>query len=308
MSLISVAVEYLKKYGFREVFNKTICYTYQEILNKQDYKRVSTAQLTYGLNKGKRNEQVVVSLTSYPPRFENIGLCLKSLLLQSVKPDRIIVYLGSDTAVTNITEEMRSFEQYGIEYHIDTEKNLRSHKKYYYALQEFPDAVVVTADDDIIYPKTWLEKLLKMHEKYPYDICAWRVHKIEFDNRGFLKPYTDWRWQYRRSDFSRSDLVATGGAGAVYPSGALAHSAFDFEMIEKLCPNADDLWLKCMEILNGRKVVWVKNKQVMPYEILDEHNTGLNVANVAGGENDKQLKAVMNYYEIEDADFREVSD
>lgn len=308
MSLVSIAIEYLKRYGFGEVLEKTFCHTRESILNKRDYKRVSSAQLTYGLNKEIRSEQIIISLTSYPPRFKNIGLCLKSLLLQSVKPDRIIVYFGSDTTESDITEEMRDFEQYGIEYRIDKEKNLKSHKKYYYALQEFSDAVVVTADDDLIYPKYWLEKMLDVHEKYPNDVCAWRVHKMEFDSNGMLKPYADWRWQYRKSSVPRSDLVATGGAGAVYPPNSLLLDSFSVDLINKLCPNADDLWLRCMELLNNKKVVWVKNKQVMPYEIPDEQSIGLNVANVGGGENDKQLRALMDFYDIKDVCFREVSE
>ena len=308
MSIIKVAMKYLEMYGLGEVLNKTACYLENAVLNKLTLFLVKHSGYSFGLNQIPRKQKVIISLTSYPLRFCQLGLCLKSLLLQKVKPDRIIVYLGSDTTDGDITDEMRFLEQYGIEYHIDSEKNLRSHKKYYYSLQEFPKAIVVTADDDILYPRNWLKKLLEAHSKHPKAVCAWRVHKMEFCESGELMTYSDWRWQYRKSTKPRKDLVCTGGAGALYPPGALISESFNTDMIDRLCPNADDLWLKCMETMSGIKVVWVKNKQVMPPCTERQQETALNVVNVNGGMNDKQLKAVMEYYGLESADFKEGND
>ena len=44
-------------------------------------------------------------------------------------------------------------------------KDIGPHGKLIYALKEFPDAIVVTADDDMIYPKDWLEKLFESYKK-----------------------------------------------------------------------------------------------------------------------------------------------
>ena len=74
--------------------------------------KVKTTQLTYGLNKiEKREKQIIISLTSYPARFENIHLCLKSLLMQTVKPDKIILWFGSDTKTNDLTQKMLELEQ-----------------------------------------------------------------------------------------------------------------------------------------------------------------------------------------------------
>lgn len=85
-------------------------------------------------------------------------MCLKSLVSQAEKPDKIIVYLGNDTTENMITDEMHNFEKFGIEFRIDYEKNLMPHKKYYYAMQ---------ADDDIVYPRDWLRSLYQSYLKYP---------------------------------------------------------------------------------------------------------------------------------------------
>jgi hypothetical protein len=237
--------------------------------------KVKHTKYENGLSAKKREVPVIVSLTSFPPRFQDMNLCLKSLLLQKVKPDKIIVYLGSDTSEKDITQDMRKMEQYGVEYRIDPKLNLKPHKKYYYAMQEYPNAIVVTADDDIIYPSSWLKKLLLTHEKYPNAVCGWRVHKIEFDKAGKMKPYVQWRSQYRGCGEPSMSITTTGCGGVLYPSGALDKRAFDSAAIERLCINADDLWVKCMEVLNRTPVVWVKNYQVTLPGTVKEQETAL---------------------------------
>jgi hypothetical protein len=304
MSLMNVTRKYLKAYGFKEVFWKVVYYTTNKVINIYTLYKVKHSKYEFGLSNEKRKISIIVSLTSYPPRFKDMNLCLKSLLLQKVKPDKIIVYLGSDTTETDITQDMRKMEKYGIEYRIDSMLNLKPHKKYYYAMQEYPSAVVVTADDDIVYPSNWLKKLLQAHEKYPNAVCGWRVHKIEFDETGKMKPYAKWRSQYRGGNEPCMNIVATGCSGALYPSGALDKRAFDVDKIERLCINADDLWAKCMEVLKHTPVVWVKNYQVTLPGTSKEQETALNVDNVAGGMNDKQLHAVMEFYDMNSSMFR----
>ena len=41
-----------------------------------------------------RSRELIVSLTSYPKRFSTLHLTLKSLLTQSVRPDRVILWLA----------------------------------------------------------------------------------------------------------------------------------------------------------------------------------------------------------------------
>ena len=34
-------------------------------------------------------------------------------------------------------------------------EDLKAHKKYYYAFKEYPDDIVITVDDDVIYPQEY---------------------------------------------------------------------------------------------------------------------------------------------------------
>ena len=51
-------------------------------------------------------DKVIVSLTSYPARFDTIHLCIKSLMYQTIKPDKIILWLGSDSAEVKLPLEL----------------------------------------------------------------------------------------------------------------------------------------------------------------------------------------------------------
>ncbi len=262
---------------------------------------VTRKNFEYGLcAEGTRKYQVIVSLTTYPKRFDCIELCLKSLILQNEKPDRIIVYLGSDAVGLELPESMKQFKKFGVEFRYDKTDNLRSHKKYYYAMQEFPESVIVTADDDIIYPQNWLQSLLQSYEKYPNFISARRVHLMVRNADGKLKAYNHWIDQYRKEFNPSHSLIATGNAGILYPPHSIDIRAFDVESIKKLCFGADDIWMKCMAVLKGTKYVWVQNDEVALPEVGEVEETALSKTNVVEHKNDMYLKCVMNHYDITD--------
>lgn len=213
---------------------------------------VSKATITENLRlSGSANPELVVSVTSYPARLWALPMCIKSILLQTHLPDRLIVYLGSDTNESDIPDALWEMRKYGVEIRIDKTRNLKPHKKCFYAIQEFPEASVITVDDDLVYPSSMIEELLAVHRKYPEAVCARRVHKITLDRRGNMKEYNLWKHEYKKELHPSNALMATGCAGALYPAHSLDMRAFDADAIEKLCLNADDIWLKCMEIVRG---------------------------------------------------------
>ena len=253
-------------------------------------KTVARRPLEYGLNKGFRTTKVVVSMASYAARFATIEPTLRSLVTQSVKPDKILVYLDEDEP----TEAMRAYEQYGVEF-IQTSDELRPHKKYYYAMQSYPDSIVITVDDDIVYPHTLLAKLLAVHAVHPEAVVTYRAHKMTFTD-GVLDPYQDWVYECRSELAPTFELFATGGAGCLYPPHCLPDEAFDKDAIKELSWNADDVWLKVMELLAGTPVVWAANALVMPKESTGSQEQSLQADNVWQGTNDQYLKALFERY------------
>ena len=288
--------------GIYEVLRKATFHYIYLVGGKVTRLTVQKKPYEYGIVKKPRKEKIVVSLTSFPARFDKIDLCLKSIILQTLKPDRIIVCLGSDTKKSDITRSMKRFEKYGVEYRIDQTQNLMPHKKYFYAMQEFPDAVIITADDDVIYPSNWLSSLYTSYKKYPHAISARRVHYISKKD-GKLEPYDHWIDQYRKLKTPSMSLIAIGNGGVLYPPHCFNKTAFDTERIKRLCLRTDDLWLKCMEVLQSIPVVWVKNWLVDPATIDFAKNERLSDANIFTGKNDDILRELMNNLSLKDEMF-----
>ena len=69
-----------------------------------------------GVNELKREVPVIVSLTSYRERFKDFPKTLYSLLNQSLKPDRIILWLDEESECLNsLPYEITCFIKNGLE-------------------------------------------------------------------------------------------------------------------------------------------------------------------------------------------------
>ena len=97
----------------------------------------------------KTADGVIISLTSYPARLKNLHIVLRSLLKQKVAAEKVILYLGTDTKDTDIPEKLKKLTKYNFEIRTGYE-DLKPHKKYFFAMQEFPNHTIITADDDLI--------------------------------------------------------------------------------------------------------------------------------------------------------------
>lgn len=263
---------------------------------------VLAAPKRYALNSEKRKQRIIVSLTSYPGRFHCIHIMLKSIMLQSVKPDKIIVWLDDGVGCDKLTPKMLNLEKYGIEYR-NMPGDLKPHKKYIHAMQAFPDDIIITVDDDLIYANDVIETLVKTHKRYPGAVCARRVHKMTKNADGTIASYNDWFGEYCGCDTPSHELAATGVGGVLYPSHCLFEKSFDEELIEKLCLKADDIWLKFMELMKGTRVVWVRCKIPMPDLIEKEQRTSLRSENVGQNMNDVYFANLQDYFNVKAEDF-----
>lgn len=262
--------------------------------------RVKKSNLEYGIKRNK--EKIIVSLTTFKERLDYIEPCLKSIILQDTKPDKIIVWIGSDTDEAEVEYKLGKFKKYGIEFMYDTEEDYKSHKKYIYAIDKYKDAIIITMDDDLIYAKNTITTLLKMHKKFPYAIVARRVHKIMFKN-GVILPYKEWKGEYKKEKKPSHFLIATTGAGTLFPPNSLAKEVTNFELIRELALTADDIWLKFMALRKNTKVVWAGNKIQMPATIKLSQNKSLAQENVIENKNDKYIKKIMETFNITEDDF-----
>lgn len=244
-----------------------------------------------GLDKHSR---IIVSLTSYPARIDTVWLTVSTLLNQTMKPYKVILWLAKDQfPEKKLPKKLQDLQKRGLE--IAWCEDLKPHKKYYYTMQKYSEYFVVTADDDIFYPENHLEKLWKGYEKYPGNIiCHWS-HKIIFDKEKEFAPYND--WENNGEDKPSLLNLAVGCNGVLYPPKALAKEAFEIDKIRKWSLHTDDLWLKCMSVLNNVKVINCNTTILIYFNILKAQKFGLWQTNTKDeNRNDKVWRVLMREY------------
>lgn len=249
-----------------------------------------------GTTKVKRAQRIVVSLTTYPKRISTVWLTIETLLRQSVKPDEIILWLAEPQFPEGLSELPSSvlrLQDRGLT--IRFCDDLRSHKKYFYALQEYAEDLVILADDDMFYPRDTIQKLLQMHKRWPEDICCITAQIIE---PTFSAMPSVWRNPSpNEHTLQHTDRIqAFTGSGTLIPPKALPEEAFDKEAIRQLCPYADDLWITFMAHRNGTRLSTLKKWRPFPVSIYGTAEGSLYYINGEGNQNDVQWKNLLEHY------------
>ena len=264
---------------------------------------IANTKLVDGLNREPREKKVILALTSYPPRFPMLDKVLKRLLDQTFKPDRLILYLDDFLKPGDVPDSIASLTQYGLEIRY-VPYDLKPHKKYFFAMQEFPEDLVVTVDDDFIYPRELMETLVASWQRFPDCVSALRAHKITFKGRD-IRPYNEWEWECDELNCPSMRYMATGGAGTLYPPRVIPSEGFDIDVIRATSLNADDLWLKFMEMRTGTKVVICGRQALLDtVEIEEVQHTALKLDNVNQGANDRCIRLLMECERRTARDFR----
>lgn len=248
-------------------------------------------QKSYGLDE---QSKVIVSLTTYPARVGTVWITIASLLNQTMKPYKVILWLAQEQFPDKqLPASLVRLQKRGLE--IRYCDDLKPHKKYYYTMQEYPDYYVITADDDVFYPENHIQQLWKGHEEYPECVvCNWS-HKILFDEQGQFAEYNSWTNSAKEEPSHLT--LAVGCNGVLYPPHCLYERVFDKLGIMEHALFTDDLWLKCMEVLNDKKVINCNDTSLIYFYIIKAQHDGLWKQNTGHEQkNDKVWKQLMEAF------------
>ena len=285
--MVNILLKILKsRLHLRFVFNPLIRYN-SNLMSKY-----------VGINPVKRDVPIIVSLTSYEARFKDLEISLYSLLNQSLKPDRIILWLSDEIeSLNDLPYEITKYIKNGLE--IRFVNDIGSYTKAIYAFKEYSEAIIVTADDDIYYPKKWLERLYHSYIAHPKDIQVHRAHRVRIKDRKIL-PYEKWE-KHVQEESARFDNFLTGVGGVLYPPNCFLSEVFRNDIFLKYAPTADDIWFWFMALISNRRIRVVQNHiktlscTNLLRQILPNRKTLYSINST--GRNDEQVENLMKFYQ-----------
>lgn len=248
-----------------------------------------------GLNTQKRKVQLLVSLTSYPPRLNTVFLAIESLLNQTFKPDKIILWLSkSEINPGDLPNNLLRLKKRGLEIRF-VDENIKSYKKLVYAVEAFKQHHIVTCDDDLMYHNWFLQGLYNAYQKHPNCISAYRARTMRKLNQQQLSSYND--WPLSNSQTPAYNIFATCGGGAWHPPGSL-NEQISNRVFMQLSPYGDDIWFKAMGLLNQTKTVLVNSYHVDFPSIHPEKSQIETLWQKNITKNDRQIKSVFDYFKL----------
>ena len=245
------------------------------------------------------NDEVVVTLTTFGQRIYDVFLAIESIMQGSVLPNRIVLWLAEDEFNPSmLPQTLLNQQERGLQ--IEYCKDIKSFKKLIPALKQYPDAILVTIDDDVVYDFDMLERFLLSHKENPNAVCASRLRRVSFNQSGDVDSYLKWRID--DETISSPLLFPVGMGGVLYPPNCLDGEVLNEKAFAELCPFADDVWFFSMARLKGTTTVRarVHSRQGYLYDLPSSSIDALSMQNTNRTfcRNDSQIKAVFDKYHI----------
>ena len=150
-------MSFLKKIRKIVHLQETLAQTFRPLFRNAEFKQQRERMTELALHckeKGVTDyhlsqEEIIVSLTTYGARFYDVYLTIESIMQGTIKPNRIVLWVSEELKSTTLPIVLARQIERGLE--IRYRRDLRSFTKLLYSLKEFPDATIVTIDDDVIY-------------------------------------------------------------------------------------------------------------------------------------------------------------
>nr|WP_246389812.1 glycosyltransferase [Halomonas cerina] len=138
-----------------------------------------------------------------------------------------------------------------------------------------PNDLVITIDDNVIYQREWLAKVVTAAERYPNAVICGRARVISQNVLGRWKSYH--RWPYVHHITYAFWILPVGCAGIAYRKSLLCEAFLRDRQCLPMASVNEDLWFRTASLLEGA-YVYVDPK--------------LNTGNIVLSNNELPIKAV----------------
>lgn len=213
---------------------------------------------------------VTISLTSISSRIGQVEPVIRSLLEQSPAPDHVMLVISQEPYLLDEGIPLEALplgvRQLWAEGRLELvyAPNTGPYRKLLPALRRYAgeERLIVTADDDMIYPRHWLAGLVETYRRHRC-VVAHRCRAIAVEDGRFL-PYARWpllpagpdAFGALPPDLRGLFTIATGVRGVLYNNRFFP----DLELLEELralAPRQDDLAFKAVTMSAGIPTVLV---------------------------------------------------
>ncbi len=221
-----------------------------------------------------KNKSFIVSMTSYPPRFNSLLDFLMNLNEQTVYPEKLILNVAYED-MKFLPVDLKSL-QLAFPLEINATEDIGPAKKLIPTLIRFTGSTIVTIDDDIRYPPNLFRMLLDESAVNPNSIICSRAHEPSFVD-GFPSPYIAWKFEVEEKGGRL--YCPTSGAGVLFPPLSLHKEVCDIDRYRSLSFSTDDLWYWVHAIKNRTRIKKTKESFKIR-EFSNDLSTPLHSANI----------------------------
>jgi hypothetical protein len=239
---------------------------------------------------------LIVSLTSFPGRITRVWIAIEHILRQDTRPWKVVLVLAEEEFPDRqIPRSLRRLEARGIEI-LWTITNFRSFNKLLPVRAKYPDATIITMDDDLAYEPWRVRLLVDASHSRPGAIVGHRGWEVGAHNGAFT-AYETWQPAGPRTPSHRCFL--TGVGGVLYPPSALpAELLRDSNLAQRLCPTNDDIWFWAVARRAGASMHCLGNNS-LPHISQLPGTPALSHRNWGEHLNDQQLHAIGQHFGFE---------
>lgn len=196
--------------------------------------------------------EVIVSLTTFGKRLYDVATTIESIMQGSMLPNRIVLWLGEEHKDEELPLSLQLQQKRGLQ--VEYCKDIRSYTKLVPSLRKYPDEIIITIDDDVVYEPDLIENLFRTYKAKPSCICANRIHEIVLDEDGKPIDYQKWKWGANPKTASPLNFL-TGVGGVLYPPHCLDEELFNEKVFLDICKYADDIWFYSMALKKGTPII-----------------------------------------------------
>ena len=233
-------------------------------------------------------------MTTYPGRFKSALTAIETISNQSKKPYALVINIAEEdwraAQLDFIRQAKFAFKGWVI---VEPCVNLKPANKIIPTAQKHGDNVIITFDDDVVYPRNRAEELLNKHKEYLHNPIAYRTRMVKFHNKD-VTPYGSWHISYGDEVPNKLNFP-TSVSGSLYPANFFPDSFFDVDKYIKLSHNNDDIWTYFHVLLKGSSFV-KGGTEIVPPGVPGSQESALWKSNVSKGGNDAIISRLEKEY------------